>query len=311
MKLFDLTETDSLPYNWEEQIDNAGISIKDLLRFNGEFKTLEHYYDKALITLERKPISNMPGTVPSLNALFGGLREGELTILTGDVGSGKSTFATFLGYHCSSKEIPIAIFSFEMGPNVMLRKLFCLVTAEDYSQNNLIEHKEKFKTWKGFNKTMLFNRMGVIEYQHFRNALAYAAIQGSRVIIVDHMHCITKGVNISDAAQALEEITMDLHNLAVQLQLHILLICHPAKLRDQGKNRDVTPDDLKGSSGIKQYADNVMSITFDKEHQYSKLILYKIRHDDYGHNQGKEMYMKLNIKRKDYIEVTKNFEVEG
>ena len=48
--------------------------------------------------------------------LLGGLRPNELTILTGETGSGKTTWAVNLGYRLSKDNHPVLIASFEMKP---------------------------------------------------------------------------------------------------------------------------------------------------------------------------------------------------
>jgi replicative DNA helicase len=56
--------------------------------------------------------------------------------------------------------------------------------------------------------------------------------------------------------EAIDETVKRLHELAFSLSMHFLLICHPRQAATP--NEEVGIHSLKGSSSIKQYADNII-----------------------------------------------------
>jgi len=69
---------------------------------------------------------NARGIVTGLTTLddrLGGFRPNELSILTGETASGKTTFAAHLGFRFAKTGYPVLIASFEMKPPTILRKM--------------------------------------------------------------------------------------------------------------------------------------------------------------------------------------------
>jgi len=76
----------------------------------------------------------------------------------------------------------------------------------------------------------------------------------------------------------------------MELAIHIILIVHPTKLETE--NRPIRLNDLKGSSGLKQIPDNVISIwrPRDKEdlkHPKNEIVLEVLKVRDDEGDEGK------------------------
>ena len=56
--------------------------------------------------------------------------------------------------------------------------------------------------------------------------------------------------------EAIEETVRRLHELAFSYNMHFVLICHPRQSGQHGE--EIGMHSLKGSSSIKQYADNII-----------------------------------------------------
>jgi replicative DNA helicase len=227
----------------------------------------------------------------SLQQKTGGLRTEELTILTGDTGHGKSTYAINLVYFAAKLKIKCFIASLEMGPGRMMQKFFQIVTGRPQTKDNAAQAAFDFTEWAKQAPIYYLDKRGFVEWKMLALYIAWAALkQGCRLILIDHFHSTTRpGMEAADY----ERQAADMQALAGKLGISLLVICHPSKIRGDGKEREIEMDELKGSSGIKQYADNVWSVFYDKKNSLSRLSLHKIRDDSYGRFMGSKITYEL------------------
>src|ERR1044072_6459140 len=79
-----------------------------------------------------------------------GLRTGEMTVVTADTGAGKTTFCTQLMVNCAMQGIPVWINSWEMKPEITMRKLASIVLRRPMKLCNFNDHEnEQFDEWSG------------------------------------------------------------------------------------------------------------------------------------------------------------------
>jgi len=228
---------------------------------------------------------------PKFSTKFGGFRGQELTTLTGDTGMGKTTWATNIAYMMSEIGARPLIFSLEMGPESVQKKFFRMHCGMRPSKENVVEHHEKFTTWLIDNKALFYDGQDYLPFHHFKLVTAWGALkQQSKFILLDHLEMVLKpGMD----ADGISRTVASIRALAYKLNIHILVVVQPAKLKGDSKERMVEMDDMKGSSGIKQFSDNVFSIYFDKKEKTTTMKLHKMREDDYGKYQGDTIGYKL------------------
>ena len=70
----------------------------------------------------------------------------------------------------------------------------------------------------------------------------------------DHLDYIKSADLKIPKHERIEEIVLQLHEMAQDFGVHLFLVCHPVQKRS---GEALTMNDLKGSASIKQYADNV------------------------------------------------------
>ena len=78
---------------------------------------------------------------------LGGLRSNELTILTGETASGKTTWAANLGYQLSQENHPVLIASFEMKPLTILKKMIQMETGHPFFDLHKKEIDESLQSY--------------------------------------------------------------------------------------------------------------------------------------------------------------------
>ena len=189
-------------------------------------------------------------------AMDGGLRSGDLVIVSGISGHGKTTLAQTMTYHLAKQAIPTAWFSYEVS-KVRLHQKFKDMKLED--NYNFVFSPEK-------------NASGKIEWlkRHIKKANSRYLCQA---FFIDHIDFLTPtDIKKSDnEALIMKKITTQLKDLAVELNVIIVLMAHVKKLPRGIEEPEM--QDIGYSAGIFQLADYVMLINRkrDKTESHSQL----------------------------------------
>ncbi len=192
----------------------------------------------------------------NLDYYLQGLRKGELTVITADTGSGKTTFASQLMVNCAMQGIPVWINSWEMKPETTLRKLASVVLRRPMKFQAFNEHEnEQFDEWSSRYKVYINPNTIGTDIHSLGHQLYEAKKLGVEIVMLDHLDYLVNSRK-DKLHEAIDETMKRLHELAFDLGMHFLLICHPRQSGTSGE--EVGIHSLKGSSSIKQYADNVI-----------------------------------------------------
>ncbi len=191
-----------------------------------------------------------------LDKLLQGLRMGEMTVITADTGVGKTTFATHLMVNCALQEHMTWINSWEMKPEVILRKIASIVLRKPMRMQEFTREDSKdFDKW--LEKYPMYVNPKTIgtDIDSLAQDLVRAREFGVRVVVLDHLDYLVNAKGDKKQHEAIEETVRRLHEMSFDLGMHIILICHP---RQSFGTEEIGIHMLKGSSSIKQYADNII-----------------------------------------------------
>jgi len=227
----------------------------------GSFTRVQHV--NQIITLDELPrefrseISRGSSTGwRTLDRFLGGLRPGEVTVITADTGVGKTTFCTQLMVNCAMQGQNVWINSWEMRPETMLRKIASIALRRPMKLEAFTyEDNENFDQWCRKYPIYLNPKTIGTDIVSFALQMQKAKDLGIEVVMIDHLDYLVKP-NKEKLHEAIDETVKRLHELAFDLSMHILLICHPRQTSTGAE--EVGIHSLKGSSAIKQYADNVL-----------------------------------------------------
>ncbi len=190
-----------------------------------------------------------------LDSFLQGIRKGEVTVITADTGAGKTTFCTQLMVNCAMQGIPVWINSWEMKPETIMRKLASIVLRRPMKMQNFSHHEnEQFDEWCSRYKVYVNPTTIGTDITKLGIQLRKAKALGIEIVMLDHLDYLIK--NNRDKHEAIEETVKELHELAFSLSMHFFLICHPRQTSTASE--EIGIHSLKGSSAIKQYADNVI-----------------------------------------------------
>lgn len=197
-----------------------------------------------------------------LDNLMGGVRDGEVTLVTGDTSSGKTTFASQWSLQMASQGIKTIVCPFEMGMNRQLNKWVrqwsqkSPDTLNDHDLDSTLDSLQALPLW-------VLDRYGSIRIEPMRNTLMYSIRRlGVKFVLIDHIHyMIEEGPN--ERAE-IDQMMKMMAEIAVDTGVHIVIVAHPRQHHSSDEkhrdNRIVQMSDLKGSSGLKQVADNILSV---------------------------------------------------
>lgn len=249
------------------------------------------------------------------NRITGGIRTGELTVITGNTGVGKTTLAYNVGMWCV-KEMPFLAMSFENDMGEIIKKLVEIIswaTVKRYDEENnkwvhLMTPSDKLKFFKLLceNELYFLNKAnsdrGYFDEKIIFDVIEYACkFYNIKQVLIDHLHYFLNLSKYRNPYMKQAEVIRKFSWFAKQLDIHIMLIAHPKKI-EADKNGVVRPpsiNDGKGDSSLHQESNNFWVVScrnseFEGEDVYeSKLTIEKNR----GH--GKQRNNSCIFKVKD------------
>ena len=130
-----------------------------------------------------------------LNDLLGGLRLGEMTVVSGDTGQGKTTFATEMALDvCLHNNLPTAFVSLEMQPKITLLKMGRQLILQEVSLKNFDYFEDAITNVPMF----ISNCSGYVILKDILLEFEKMCMQfGVRHIVIDHLQYL-QGIEMLD-----------------------------------------------------------------------------------------------------------------
>lgn len=215
---------------------------------------------------------------PDLDKKIGGIRKGELTLLTAGTGIGKSTIAREISYYL------LRTHGLTIG-NVYLEESI-EKTAKGYIaiHNNVPLGKLRGdptlltrEQWdEGANATIktgrchFYSHFGSMDSENLLGKLRYMAVSlGCDFILLDHISIVVSGMESSREGERkdIDRLVTRLRQLVENTGVGIIAISHLSKA--EGKSHEeggrVTLNDLRGSASLKQLPDTIVALERDQQ----------------------------------------------
>ena len=220
---------------------------------------------KRVADVESKDISKIPGIqtgIESLDQVLDGrLRLGQLVILTGRRGNGKSTFGSMLAVHAINQGFKTFFYSGELTDYMFRNWMDRQVAGRDIKltedkTSELMLRIDQFYGDKAFlfDNNFLTETSDKPEQEAILDATEIAVTQyGCQLVIIDNLMAALTARPQDDIYRAQSEFVGKLVRIVKRYNIILILIAHPRKT-----NGDIENDDISGSADITNKADIVM-----------------------------------------------------
>lgn len=208
------------------------------------------------------PADTVPSGFRSLDKLLGGgLRRGDLIVLGGDVGSGKSAFALAVALRVSHERNDTLFYSGEMLPDRVLERALAIegrTRVDDLRRGTL---DDVTRAGVGAAAVRLRDDLPIIERAPSGGvgpiAEEISALGGIKLVVVDGLHAMLPGVRASEeeAATAIRA----LKQLALDARVAVLVTAPLPGLTARDDRRPVL-DDFGAQGAVKERADVVLAL---------------------------------------------------
>jgi len=180
------------------------------------------------------------------------IREHELTIISGQNGSGKTMWLSQVCLNLLEEGHKVLIASLEMHPMLTISRM---ITQRLKGPNPTPEYIDKFVDDMNDN-LFIYKQEGVSTSKDMYAMLNYAHLQDCKVVVIDSL---MKMADINEENYDAQKRFVDrLTVIARQFPIHIFLVAHSKKLKEV--NDQPTKNDVHGSNHIVNLCDNCITV---------------------------------------------------
>jgi len=208
------------------------------------------------------PVDTVPSGFPSLDKLLGGgLRRGDLVVLGGDVGSGKSALALAIALRVQQAQHDVLFYSGEMLPDRVLERALAIegrTRVDDLRRGTL---NDVSRSGVGAAAVRMRGDLPVIERAPLGGVAAIgeevSAVLAVKLVVVDGLHALLPGTRQTEeeAATAIRA----LKQLALDARVAVLVTSPLPALVARDDRRPVL-DDFGAQGAVKERADVVLAL---------------------------------------------------
>jgi twinkle protein len=229
--------------------------IDNAVDFKPDTLVTPMYFSEKVQNLFRKGVGLFGVKTPweKVNDILKGWREGEVTVWSGQNGSGKSTILNQVIIDLAMKGVKSCIFSGEMPPERYLR--WAII---QYQENDAPSPERINETllWMD-SRIFILNITSGIEPDKLKNDFEYASMRyGVKHFVIDSLMKVT--FKAQDEYRQQQDFMNVLCGFVKKHNVHVHLVAHPRKT--ESDDDVIGKVDIKGSSHITDLADNVINL---------------------------------------------------
>lgn len=211
-----------------------------LFTYEGEDKIVSSH--ELVETLDIETATFEKTGFPTIDRLLGGVEAGEMVIVSGPTGEGKTSLLMSMTKHMAEANIPALWFTLEVTPKSFVRKI-----------------KNSCKTMPLF---YMPNRNSENQLEWLEHRIVEAKVKHDvKVVFIDHIHQIFSLHRVSSSNVSLEigDMVGKIKQMAVEYNLVIFLIAH-TKDNAMSPNAEPRKEDIRDSGLISRLADSIIMI---------------------------------------------------
>ncbi|NJD56846.1 MAG: replicative DNA helicase [Nitrospirae bacterium] len=255
-KIFDLSD---------KKIKTSFFTMKELI--SDTFVTIERLYDK------KESITGIPSGFKDMDELTTGFQKGDLIIIGGRPGMGKTAFCLNISQHVGiSMKEPVAIFSLEMAKEQLVMRMLCSEAKVDSNKvrKGFINKRDDWNKLTNaagkLAESLIFidDSSGLSVLEMRAKARRLKQQHGLSLVIVDYLQLMRGRGKFERREQEIAEISRSLKALAKELQVPVIALSQLNRgVETRGGNKNPTLADLRESGAIEQDADVIIFLYRD------------------------------------------------
>lgn len=229
----------------EEKLEKVEKEIKEaeieeefmwaLREYKGEDEVISFSRYKKILEGQVENLGKVMTNIPKLDSLIDGFQGGELVIITGPTGGGKTTLGQTLTRNFSNNGIKSLWFSYEVSARQFLAK-FGENMPLGFMPKNLTDRK------------LVWIERKIVE--------AIAKFE-TKTVIIDHLHYLLDISQLRNASLEIGGMVREIKQMAIKYGVVIFLIAHMTKTRVEER---IGLEDIRDSSFVSQESDYVLAI---------------------------------------------------
>ncbi|MCL0042400.1 replicative DNA helicase [Thermodesulfovibrionales bacterium] len=239
--------------------------LKDVIK--DTFKMIEHLYDK------KEAITGVPSGFKDIDELTSGFQSGDLIIVGGRPGMGKTAFAlNVAGYVAANMRETVAVFSLEMPKEQLALRMICAESGVNSSsvRKGFIGKQDWIKLTNAAGRLAdapIFiddsSMLTVLEIRAKarRLKMEYGMLS---LIVVDYLQLMRSMGKFERREQEISDISRSLKALAKELKVPVIALSQLNRAVEQRGEKRPTLADLRESGALEQDADVIIFLYRDE-----------------------------------------------
>lgn len=243
----------------------AFSTMKDVIK--DTFKMIEQLHDR------KEAITGIPSGFKDLDEITSGFQPGDLIIVGGRPGMGKTAFALNIAQNVGiGMKEPIAIFSLEMSKEQLAMRMLCAEGMVDASlvRKGFISRQDWPKLTGAAGRlsgaSIFIDDSSAITVLEVRAKARRLKMEhrGLSLVVVDYLQLMRSRGSFERREQEISEISRSLKALAKELKVPVIALSQLNRAVEQRGDRKPTLADLRESGAIEQDADVIIFLYRDE-----------------------------------------------
>lgn len=222
--------------------------------------------------LNKDKLTGVPTGFDELNRRTGGLHGGELIIIAGRPGMGKSSFAVNIAESAAiANNIPVAIFNLEMSKSMIVNRILCSQALVDSGKVRMGDFSTE--DWQQIGSVVDKVAMAPI-YIDDTASITVSEIRAKcrrlkqaknlGLIVIDYLQLMQSSNRTDNRQQEISDISRSLKVLSKELDVPVIALSQLARTCEARTDKRPMLSDLRESGAIEQDADIVMFLYRDE-----------------------------------------------
>ncbi len=249
----------------DKRTKTSFTSLKNVL--NDTFKMIENLYGK------KEAVTGVPSGFKDIDEMTSGFQSGDLIIIGGRPGMGKTALALNIVQHVGiDLKEPVAVFSLEMSKEQLAMRMLCAESMVNAShvRKGFISKQDWPKLTKAAGRLadapIFLDDSSAITVLEVRAKARRLKMErgGLSLVVVDYLQLMRSRGNFERREQEISEISRALKALAKELKVPVIALSQLNRAVEQRGDRKPGLADLRESGAIEQDADVIIFLYRDE-----------------------------------------------